>query len=111
MTELVQGKRLVNRDVETTFEEADKRIKLLLRPGEMKARLEHFRQEAESKLAPLTIQEPLIKIRRNLHPSFLGEALEYMREFHKKHSTNDLYGLPKACQDTIDLVLTCPVAE
>ncbi|KAM1533966.1 hypothetical protein ACFX10_007816 [Malus domestica] len=62
MTELVQGKRLVNRDVETTFEEADKRIKLLLRPGEMKARLEHFRQEAESKLAPPAIQEPLIKI-------------------------------------------------
>ncbi|KAB2602749.1 hypothetical protein D8674_003754 [Pyrus ussuriensis x Pyrus communis] len=35
-------------------------------------------------------------------------ALEYMREFHKKHSANDLYGLPKACQDTIDLILTCP---
>ncbi|KAM2989391.1 hypothetical protein FF2_003381 [Malus domestica] len=34
-----------------------------------------------------------------------------MREFHKKHSANDLYGLPKACQDTIDLVLTCPDAE
>ncbi|KAM2886563.1 hypothetical protein COP2_013627 [Malus domestica] len=95
MTELVQGKRLVKRDIETTFEEADKRIKLLLRPGEMKARLEHFRQEAENKLAPPAIQEPLIKIRRNLHPPFLGEALEYMREFHKKHSANDLYGLPK----------------
>ncbi|KAM2033421.1 hypothetical protein ACFX1T_015311 [Malus domestica] len=111
MTELGQGKRLVDRDIETTFEEADKRIKLLLRPGEMKARLEHFRQEAESKLAQPAIQEPLIKIRRNLHPPFLGEALEYMREFHKKHSANDLYGLPKACQDTIDLVLTCPDAE
>ncbi|KAM2335345.1 hypothetical protein ACFXTH_012763 [Malus domestica] len=34
-----------------------------------------------------------------------------MREFHKKHSANDLYGLPKACKDTIDLVLTCPDAE
>ncbi|KAM1850919.1 hypothetical protein ACFX13_015040 [Malus domestica] len=111
MTELVQGKRLVNRDIKTTFEEADKRIKLLLRPGEMKARLEHFRQEAESKLVPPAIQEPLIKIRRNLHPPFIGEALEYMREFHKKHSANDLYGLPKACQDTIDLVLICPDAE
>ncbi|KAM1980620.1 hypothetical protein ACFX15_037213 [Malus domestica] len=111
MTELVQGKRLVNRDVETIFEEADKRIKLLLRPGEMKARFEHFKQEAESKLSPPTTQEPLIKIRRNLHPPFLGEALEYMREFHKKHSANDLYGLRKACQDTIDLVvLTCPDA-
>ncbi|KAM2452179.1 hypothetical protein ACFX1W_009530 [Malus domestica] len=109
--ELAQGRRLVNQDVETKFEEADKRIKLLLRPGEMKARLEHFRQEAESKLAPPAIQKPLIKIRRNLHPPFLGEALEYMREFHKKHSANDLYGLPKACQDTIDLVLTCPDAE
>ncbi|KAM2206432.1 hypothetical protein ACFX1S_025816 [Malus domestica] len=62
MTELVQGKRLVNQDIETTFEEADKRIKLLLRPGEMKARLEHFRQEAESKLAPPATREPLIKI-------------------------------------------------
>ncbi|KAM1764055.1 hypothetical protein COP1_003265 [Malus domestica] len=111
MTELVQGKRLVNQDIETTFEEADKLIKLLLRLGEMKARLEHFRQEAESKLTPPATQELLIKIRRNLHPPFLGEALEYMRKFHKKHSANDLYGLPKACQDTIDLVLTCPDAE
>ncbi|KAM1686850.1 hypothetical protein ACFX2K_034898 [Malus domestica] len=111
MTELVQGKWLVNQDIETTFEEADKRIKLLLRPGEMKARFEHFRQEAERKLPPPATREPLIKIRRNLHPPFLGEALEYMREFHKKHSANDLYGLPKACQDTIDLVLTCPDAE
>ncbi|KAM1966180.1 hypothetical protein ACFX15_046431 [Malus domestica] len=110
MTELVQGKRLVNQDWETTFEEADKRIKLL-RPGEMKARLEHFRQEAEGKLPPLTPQEPLIKIRQNLHLPFVGEALEYVREFHKKHSANDLYGLPKACQDTIDLVLTCPDVE
>ncbi|KAM2605482.1 hypothetical protein TB2_034282 [Malus domestica] len=111
MTELVQGKRLVNRDVETTFEKADKWIKLLLRPGEIKACFEHFRQEAESTLSPPTTQEPLIKIRRNLHPPFLRKALEYMREFHKKHSANDLYGLPKACQDTIDLVLTCPDAE
>ena len=97
--------------VETTFEEADKRIKHLLRPGEMKARFEHFRQEAENKLPPPTTQEPLIKIRQNLHPPFLREALEYMRQFHKKHSANDLYGLPKSCQDTIDLVLTCPDAE
>ncbi|KAM1000564.1 hypothetical protein ACFX2A_007298 [Malus domestica] len=111
MTELVQGKRLVNQDIETTFEEADKRIKLLLRPGEMKARLEHFRLEAESKLTPPATREPLIKIRRNLHPPFLEEALEYMREFHKKHSANDLFGLPKACQDTIDLVLTYLDAE
>ncbi|KAM0970324.1 hypothetical protein PS1_018620 [Malus domestica] len=56
MTELAQGRRLVDQDVETTFEEADKRIKLLLRPGEMKACLEHFRQKAESKLAPPAIQ-------------------------------------------------------
>ncbi|KAM1815559.1 hypothetical protein ACFX12_000057 [Malus domestica] len=77
----------------------------------MKAHFKHFKQEAESKLSPPTTQEPLIKIRRNLHPPFLGEALEYMREFHKKHSANDLYGLPKACQDTIDLVLTYPDAE
>ncbi|KAM1452954.1 hypothetical protein ACFXTO_002628 [Malus domestica] len=93
------------------FEEADKRIKLLLRPGEMKARFEHFKQEAESKLPLPTTQESLIKIRRNLHLPFLGKALEYMREFHKKNSANDLYGLSKACQDTIDLVLNCPDAE
>ncbi|KAM1002267.1 hypothetical protein ACFX2C_002716 [Malus domestica] len=62
MTELVPGKRLVNRDVETTFEEADKRIRLLLWLGEMKARFEHFRQEAESKLPPPTTQASLIKI-------------------------------------------------
>ncbi|KAM2856051.1 hypothetical protein PS2_000458 [Malus domestica] len=99
MTELVPGKRLVNQDVETTFEEADKRIKLLLRLEEMKARFEHFRQEAESKLPPPTTQAPLIKIRWNLHPPFLEEALEYMREFHKKHSANDLYGLKARFQD------------
>ncbi|KAM1414866.1 hypothetical protein ACFX2I_006584 [Malus domestica] len=58
MTELVQGKWLVNQDIETMFEEVDKRIKLLLRPGDMKARLEHFRQEAESKLTPPATQEP-----------------------------------------------------
>ncbi|KAM2008895.1 hypothetical protein ACFX16_003743 [Malus domestica] len=62
MTELVQGKRLVNQDIETTFEEVDKRIKLLLRPGKMKARFEHFRQEAESKLPPPATREPLIII-------------------------------------------------
>ncbi|KAM1328710.1 hypothetical protein ACFX2I_012696 [Malus domestica] len=62
MTELVQRKQLVNQDIETTFEEADKWIKLLLRPGEMKARFEHFRQEAESKLPPPATREPLIKI-------------------------------------------------
>ena len=111
MTELVHGKQSVDHALETTFEEADKRIKLLVRPGEMKARLEHFKKEAEDKLPPLPVEEPLIKIWRNLHPPFLGEALQYMREFHKNYSANDLYGLPKACQDTIDLVLTCPDAE
>ncbi|KAM1024505.1 hypothetical protein ACFX2C_037777 [Malus domestica] len=111
MIELVQGKQPVNHDFETTFEEANKRIKLLIRPGEMKARLEHFREETERKLSPLTPHEPLTKIRRNLYPPFLGEALEYMQEFHKKDSANDLYGLPKAYQDTINLVLTCPDAK
>ena len=77
----------------------------------MKARLEHFKKEAEDKLPPLPVEEPLIRIRRNLHPPFVGEALQYMQEFHKTYSANDLYGLPKACQDTIDLVLTCPDAE
>ena len=77
----------------------------------MKACFEHFKKETEDKHPPLPVQEPFIKVRRNLHPQFLGETLQYMCEFHKRHSTNDLYGLPKACQDTIDLVLTCPDAE
>ena len=68
MTELTQCKQSVNHALETTFEEAKKRIKLLIRPGEMKARLEHFRKEAEDKLPPLPVQKPLIKVRRNLHP-------------------------------------------
>ncbi|KAM1011807.1 hypothetical protein ACFX13_047872 [Malus domestica] len=34
-----------------------------------------------------------------------------MKEFHKKYSTNDLYGLPKVCQEALDLALTCPDAE
>ncbi|KAM1292074.1 hypothetical protein ACFX2I_019000 [Malus domestica] len=34
-----------------------------------------------------------------------------MKEFHKTYSTNDLYGLPKACQEALDLALTCPDAE
>ncbi|KAB2603066.1 beta-glucosidase 24-like [Pyrus ussuriensis x Pyrus communis] len=29
------------------------------------------------------------------------------KEFHKKHSANNLYGLPKACQEALDLSLTC----
>lgn len=34
-----------------------------------------------------------------------------MREFQKKHSVNDLYGLSKTCQEVPDLALTCPNAE
>ena len=34
-----------------------------------------------------------------------------MREFHKKNSSNDLYGLPKAYQEAINLALTCPDAK
>ncbi|KAM1134912.1 hypothetical protein ACFX19_044683 [Malus domestica] len=95
MAELLQGKKVIDRDFETTIKESEKRIKLLLWSGKMKAHLKHFRKEAESKLPPLPPQEPIIKIRRNLHPLFLDEALEFMREFHKKHSANDLYSLPK----------------
>ncbi|KAM1304565.1 hypothetical protein ACFX2F_022212 [Malus domestica] len=96
MAELLQEKKAVDRDFETTIEESEKRIKLILRPGEMKARFEHFRKEAESKLPSLPLEVPLIK---------------YMREFHKEHYANDLYGLPKACQEAIDLALTCPDVE
>ncbi|KAM2855994.1 hypothetical protein PS2_000407 [Malus domestica] len=94
MAEL-QGQKETNRDFETTIEAAEKRIKLLLRPGEMKAHFKQFKKEAESKLPPLPLKEPLIRVRRNLHPLFLGESLEYMKEFHKKYFANDLYGLPK----------------
>ena len=59
MAELLQGKKAIDRDFETTIEESEKRIKLLLRPGEMKARFEHFRKEAESKLPPLPPQKPM----------------------------------------------------
>ncbi|KAB2635983.1 beta-glucosidase 24-like [Pyrus ussuriensis x Pyrus communis] len=41
----------------------------------------------------------------------LSTSLEYMREFHKKHSANDLYDLPKTCQEALDLALTYPDAE
>ncbi|KAM1743404.1 hypothetical protein ACFX12_013298 [Malus domestica] len=34
-----------------------------------------------------------------------------MKEFHKKYSANNLYGLLKACQKAFDLALTCPDAE
>ncbi|KAM1473617.1 hypothetical protein ACFX2I_029728 [Malus domestica] len=34
-----------------------------------------------------------------------------MRKFHKKHSANDLYSLSKACQEALDLALTCPDVE
>lgn len=77
----------------------------------MKARIEHFRKEAENKLPPLLPQEPLIKVRQNRHPPFFGEVLEYMREFHKKNSANNLYGLPKTCQEFLDLALTGHDAE
>ncbi|KAM1790486.1 hypothetical protein ACFX12_034542 [Malus domestica] len=110
MAEL-QGQKGTNHDVETTIEEFEKRIKLLIRPTKMKAHSEQFRKEAESKLPPLPLQEPLIRVRQNLHLPFFNESLEYMREFHKKFSANDLYGLPKACQKALDLALTCPDAE
>lgn len=111
MIELLQGKNAFDRDFETTIEESKKRIKLLIRHGEIKAHLEHFREEAKSKLPPLPPQEPLIMIRRNLNPPFLGETLKYMQEFHKKYSANNLYDLPRTCQDTLDLGLSCPNAE
>ncbi|KAM1195014.1 hypothetical protein ACFX2J_021567 [Malus domestica] len=110
MAEL-QGQKETNRDFETTIEASEKRIKLLLRLGEMKARFEQFKKEAESQLPPLPLKEPLIRVRRNLHPPLLGESLEYMKEFHKKYSANDLYGLPKASQEALDMALTCPDAK
>ncbi|CAN6720573.1 unnamed protein product [Malus baccata var. baccata] len=60
MAEL-QGQKETNRDFETTIEATEKRIKLLLQPGEMKARFEQFKKEAESQLPPLPLKEPLIR--------------------------------------------------
>ncbi|KAM1114306.1 hypothetical protein ACFX2B_046314 [Malus domestica] len=77
----------------------------------MKARFEQFRKEVESQLSLLPPKEPLIRVRRNLYPQFLGESLKYMKEFQKKYSANDLYGLPKVCQEALDLALTCPDSE
>lgn len=111
MAKLLQGKKVIDRDFETTIEESKKCIKLLNWPGEMKTRFEHFSKEGKRKLPSLPAQEPLIKVRRNLYPPFLGEALEYIRELHKKHSANDIYGLPKACQEALNLALTCPNVE
>ncbi|KAM1891393.1 hypothetical protein ACFX14_034677 [Malus domestica] len=110
MAEL-QGQKETNCYFETTIEESKKRIKLLIWPKEMKACFEQFKKEAESQLSLLPLKEPLIRVRRNLHLPFLGESLEYMKEFHKKYSANDLYGLPKACQEALDLALTCHNAE
>ncbi|KAM1131885.1 hypothetical protein ACFX19_047054 [Malus domestica] len=111
MAKLLQEKKVVDRDFETTIEKSEKCIKLFLQPGEMKDRFEHFRKEAESKFPPLPQYVSLIKVWRNLHPPFLGESLEYMHKFHKEHSANDLYSLTKACQDALDLTLNCPDAE
>lgn len=86
-------------------------IKILLRPGEMKDPIKHFRKEAKGKLSPLPPQEPLIKVKRNWHPPFFGEPLKYMQEFHKKYSANELYGLPKACQESLDLAFTSSDAK
>ncbi|KAM2724731.1 hypothetical protein EV1_027519 [Malus domestica] len=77
----------------------------------MKASFEQFKKKAESQLSTLPLKEPLIRVRQNLYPPFLGESLEYIKEFHKKYSANDLYGLPKACQEALDLALTYPDAE
>ncbi|KAM2372833.1 hypothetical protein ACFX1X_047517 [Malus domestica] len=74
MAEL-QGHKETNRDFETTIEAAEKRIKVLLRLDEMKAHFEQFKKETESQLPPLPLKEPLIKVRRNLHPPFLDESL------------------------------------
>ncbi|KAM1480210.1 hypothetical protein ACFX2I_027381 [Malus domestica] len=107
MAEL-QGQKGTNHDFKTTIEESEKHIKLLIQPRKMKAHFEQFRKEAESQLSLLPPKEPLIRVRRKL---FLIESLEYMKEFHKKYSANDLNGLPKACQEVLDLALTCPDAE
>lgn len=111
MTKLLQGKKVTNCDFEIEIEEFEKRIKLVIQPGEMKACIEHFRKEAKNKLTSLPPQEPLIKVKWNCHLPFFGEALEYMKEFHKKYSTNDLYDLPRAYQESIDLALTSLDAE
>ncbi|KAM2797691.1 hypothetical protein COP1_002733 [Malus domestica] len=63
------------------------------------------------RLGPKVRVEETHSVRRCLDFDALFYDEDYYMQFHKKHSSNDLYGLPKACQDTIDLVLTCPDAE
>ncbi|KAM1569509.1 hypothetical protein ACFX10_034622 [Malus domestica] len=54
-------------------------------------------------------EKPSVRWRLDFDAPFYNE--DYYAQFHKKHSGNDLYGLQKACQDTIDLFLTCLDAE
>ncbi|KAM0975194.1 hypothetical protein ACFX13_018547 [Malus domestica] len=55
MAEL-QGQKETNRNFETTIEESEERIKLLIRPGKMKARFEQFKKEAKSQLYTLPLK-------------------------------------------------------
>lgn len=71
----------------------------------MKACIGPFKKEAECKLPSLQPQEPLIKVPTNRHPPLFGAALEYMPEFHKQNLINNLYSLPKVCEESLDLVL------
>ncbi|KAB2617461.1 hypothetical protein D8674_013330 [Pyrus ussuriensis x Pyrus communis] len=63
----------------------------------------------------VVLTEPKEKLLRTERPrqtpTTAAPSQKYMQEFHKKHSANDLYGLPKACQDILNLILTCPDAE
>ncbi|KAM0988057.1 hypothetical protein ACFX10_012118 [Malus domestica] len=49
MAEL-QGRKRTSHNFETTIEESEKRIKFLIRPGEMKTRFEQFEKDTERKL-------------------------------------------------------------
>ncbi|KAM2380721.1 hypothetical protein ACFX1X_041847 [Malus domestica] len=68
-------------------------------------------QGVSDRLGPKVRMEETLSVRQRLDFDAPFYDEDYYIQFHKIHSANDLYGLPKACQYTIDLVLTFPDAE
>ncbi|KAM2983339.1 hypothetical protein FF2_009283 [Malus domestica] len=69
------------------------------------------RQKVFDRLGPKKQTDGPTSLRRCLDFDTLFYNEDYYSQFHKKYSANDFYGLPKACQEALDLALTCPNAE